>query len=334
MKRGLLDPKDYMIFRQNLTDNTNLAFNANKAYQENYADIMKRSRDGVSSGLELDNASEVERFGNWKNMGWQISPNGIVMAGQMTEQDVDGKKVRALDKTPGALRSMDYLNQAILGRIDKYDYKTPVKTFVDGLGEEKKTVVILGKIEKQGKITSIEDITSRQDINPEDKSVLFKFIQAENDKIKEIAGTNLDSARILYDSAKIAPNGEPYKITTNAQEAKRGNNYILKVVDPDSGGFKYELTDGQKKDAEEFIRTQMRAQYDYKEDVSVVGQVSRDEKRPKSEAEIAKDEKEKKKLRLQICLVNSTMEIKQKPIQLLITLKDLQIKKECLYLIA
>ena len=30
MEQGQLDVKDYTIFRQNLTDNTNLAFNANK----------------------------------------------------------------------------------------------------------------------------------------------------------------------------------------------------------------------------------------------------------------------------------------------------------------
>jgi hypothetical protein len=277
MKRGQLNPKDFMVFRQNLTDNTNLAFNANKAFQENYADIMQRSRDGIASGLELNNAEEVEGFGNWKNIGWEISPNGIVMAGKMVEQDIDGKKVRALDKSPGGLRSVDYLNQAILGRIDKYDYESKVKDFVGGLGKEKQTIIELGKIQQQGKITSKEDITSREDIDPQTKQILYTFLQAENEKIKEIAGTNLDSARILFDSAKVAPNMQPYKITTNPDEAKKGENYILKVVDPDSGGFTYQLTDAQKKDAEEFIRTNMRSQYDYEEDAQAIGAVSRDE---------------------------------------------------------
>lgn len=290
LKAGIMQPKDYTIFRQNLIDNTNLAFNANKAYQEEYANIMQRARDGISSGLELNNAEEVEGFGNWNNIGWHIAPNGVVMAGKMVEQEVDGKKVRTLDKTPGGLRSMNYLNQAILGRIDKYDYLSKVKEFVGNLGEEKKTIVTLGKIQQQGKIRSVEDITSRKDIDPATKQVLFDFIKAENEKIKEIAGTNLDSARILYDSAKTAPNMQPYTITTNPEEAKKGENYILKVVDPDSGGFTYQLTDAQKKDAEEFIRTNMRAQYDYKEEAQVVGAVARD---PEPQAD--KDAREKDK---------------------------------------
>jgi hypothetical protein len=282
LKSGQINPKQYTIFRQNVLDNTNLAFNANKAYQENYGEIMQRARDGISSGLELNNAEEVEGFGDWRNIGWEIAPNGVIMAGKMTEQDINGKKVRALDKTPGGLRSMDYLNQAILGKIDKYDYESQVNSWVKTLGKEKKTIVQLGKIQKQGKITSVEDITSRKDIDPATKQVLFDFIQAENDIIKQIAGTNLDSARLLYDNAKIAPNGKPYIITTNPTEAKQGVNYILKEVDPDTGGFKYALTNDQKKDAEEFIRTQARAKYNYEEEAQVVGQVSRDEPRPQT----------------------------------------------------
>lgn len=273
LKSGQMSVKDYTIFRQNLTDGTNLAFNANKAYQESYADIMARSRDGISSGLELNNAEEVESFGDWRNIGWQIGPNGTIMAGKMIEKDIDGKKVRALDDSPGGLRSMDYLNQAILGRIDKYDYQSKVKNFVDALGKEKKVTTVLGRVGAQGLSQSVEDITSRKDIDPATKQILFDFKKAEDEKVKEIAGTNLDSARILFDSAKTAPNMQPYKITTDPKEAKKGENYILKVVDPNSGGFTYQLTDAQKKDAEEFIRSNMRGQYNYEEEDKVVNQL-------------------------------------------------------------
>ena len=273
LKSGQMSVRDYTIFRQNLIDGTNLAFNANKSYQESFADIMNRSRDGISSGLELNNAEEVEGFGDWRNIGWQIGPNGTIMAGKMVEKEIQGKKVRTLDDSPGGLRSMDYLNQAILGRIDKYDYESKVKGFVDTLGKEKKVTTVLGRVGAQGLSQSVEDITSRQDIDPATKQILFDFKKAEDEKVKEIAGTNLDSARILFDSAKIAPNMQPYKIVTDPKEAKKGENYILKVVDTDSGGFTYQLTDGQKKDAEEFIRSNMRAQYNYEEEDKVVNQL-------------------------------------------------------------
>jgi len=83
LKSGQMSVKDYTIFRQNLIDGTNLAFNANKAFQEGWNLTREREREGISSGLEPQNWAEVEGFGNWRNIGWQIGPNGTVMAGKM-----------------------------------------------------------------------------------------------------------------------------------------------------------------------------------------------------------------------------------------------------------
>jgi hypothetical protein len=42
LKNGQMSPKDYINFRQNVTDGTNLIFNASKGYQEEYARKMHR----------------------------------------------------------------------------------------------------------------------------------------------------------------------------------------------------------------------------------------------------------------------------------------------------
>lgn len=291
LKNGELSPKDYTINRQNLIDNTNLAFNANKAYQERYKVVQDGIKDGTLSIINEENWAEVEGFGNWRNVGWQITPNGTVLAGKMIEEEVDGKKVRTLDKTPGGLRSMDYLNQALYATIEKYDYESKANDWVDTLGKEQNAIAILGRIQQQGKITTEEDITKRTDIIEGDKKIMYNFLQSENDKIKEIAGTNLDSTRILMDSAITAPNMQPYTVTTNAEEAKKGENYILKVVNPETGGFEYQLTDGQKEDAREFIRTNLRAKYDRIKKVDTVSAVQRD---PEPQADKDARERDKK----------------------------------------
>ncbi len=277
LKSGQMSPKDYTIFRQNIIDNTNLAFNANKVYQEKYSDVMQGVRDKKYSQLMADNFSEAEEFGNWGNIGWEISPNGTVMAGKMVEQEVDGKKVRALDRTPGGLRSMNYLNQAMTAQIDFYNYEDKVNGWVDELGKEKTTMVVLGKVQKQGYIKSKDDITSRTDIVDSDKQIMFKFLDAENDQIATIVGNPLDASRVLVDSAIFAPNNKQYSITTSEEEAKANPEKILKVVDPGTGGFSYVISKQQQEDANEFVRGQMRAKYNYEEDAQVVGQVSRDE---------------------------------------------------------
>jgi hypothetical protein len=185
---------------------------------------------------------------------------------------------------------MDYLNQAILSKIDFYDYDPMVKSWVDSLGKEKQTIVALGRIQKQGKITSVNDITSRKDLVPGTKDVLYKFIEAENAKINEIVGDDLDASRILVDSAIMAPNNKQYRSTTSEEDAAKNPEAILKIVDPDSGGFTFKPSEKQKDDAREFIRNQMRSQYDYEEEAQVVGAVARDE-----ESESARKAREEQK---------------------------------------
>jgi hypothetical protein len=262
LKSGQMSPKDYITFRQNLTDNTNLLFNANKGYQEEYARKMQRNRDGISSYLEVDRMKDAEMFGNWRDTGFFIGADGTVMAGKMIEKEVDGKKVRTLDQTPGNLRNIDAINQLILGDIDKYKYEEKVDSFVDALGKDEVTTLALGTYSRQGIGTTVEDITKREYILPGDKAVLLSFIQSENDKIKEIAGTDIQKASILVDSAIIAPNGKPYTLTNDPKEAAKGENFILKEYDPNTRGVVYKISDAQTKDAEDFIRANMRAKYD------------------------------------------------------------------------
>lgn len=288
MEQGQMSVKDYTVFRQNLTDNTNLLFNANKAYQEEYAVKMQRSRDGISSALEPDRMKDAEMFGNWSDTGFYIGPDGTVMAGKMTDKDVDGKKVRTLDQTPGNLRNISTINQLIVGKIDKYDYETKVNSFVDALGKNIETTTVLGKIGAQGLSRTVDDITKRTDIIEGDKKILYNFVQSENDKIKEIAGTDFDKARLLMDSARIAPNGQPYTLTSDPKEAAKGENFILKEYDPSTRGIAYKISKSQSTDAEEFIRSQMRAKYNKIEKEDVVGQLQLQETAEQKEAAAAK----------------------------------------------
>jgi hypothetical protein len=291
LKRGQLNLRDYTINRQNLNDGTDKGFNAMKAYQENYANKMKRYRDDVSGLYELRKMEQAEGFGNFTKAGLFIAPNGRVMAGMKTEKEVDGKKVFVMDDAPGKTASVDWINGMIVGEWNKYDYKSPIKTFVDGLGEEIKVALKLGGITRQGSITSISDITSRVDIDPKTKQELFRFITAENDSIQAVLGTPFDKLSVLLDSAKIArKNGKSYDITQDPEEAKKNPNLILEVINPNTGQGDMVFTDEQTKDAEDFIRGQMRAQYDYKEDKSAVNAVSRDE-----ESEASKKRKDDQK---------------------------------------
>jgi hypothetical protein len=292
LKRGQISLKEYTINRQNINDGTDLAFNALKVYQENYANTMQRYRDGKASLYETRKREQGEGFGNWNKAGLFIAPNGKVMSGMKTEKIINGQKVFTMDDAPGKTASVDWVNGMLIGEWDKYDYTAPVKTFVDNLGEEKKTAIKLGGITRQGKIESVEDITSRVDIDPTTKQELFRFITAENDAIQAVLGTPFDKLSVLLDHAKVAPNGKPYDITNDPKEAAANQNLVLEVIDPNTGQGAMQFTKEQDKDAADFIRGQMRAQYDYKEEASAVGAVSRDEESEDSKKR-KDDQKEK-----------------------------------------
>jgi hypothetical protein len=272
MKNGRMSVKDYTIFHQNISDNIDLAFNANKAYQENYAEISKRAANGDASALELLNAAQAEKFGDWSKMGWVISPNGTIMAGLKTKKEVGGKEVEVIDDTPGNLASMQSLNGLLLTRIDKYKYEPLIDNFVNGLGEEITTELNKGTLTSQGDIITIEDITSREYLKPGTKEVLSRFLDAENAKIKEIAGTDLDKARILLDSKRITNSNMPYGVTNDPSEADRDPSKILRIYDQVSGGYTYKISKEQDGEITKFLRDQMRAKYDRKVKKEVVSQ--------------------------------------------------------------
>jgi hypothetical protein len=290
LKQGRSSVKDYTMFSQNLSDNVDLAFNAAKAYQDNFKQISDRAKNGDSSGLEMLNAAMAEKFGDWGKMGWIIAPNGTLMVGLKKKETVDGKEVETIDDTPGNTSNVNALNGLLLGRLDRYDYKPKIDAWTSSLGEEKKTISKLGTLSKQGKIETIEDITSRTDIDPTTKQEIYNFMNAENDIIKEVMGTDLDKARMLFDSKKRTANNVPYTVTDDPNEAKGDSSKILRIYNSDTGQYSFKVSEAQTKELEGFVRNQMRSQYDYKETTDVVSQTQRNDK---PEWMVKKEEAEK-----------------------------------------
>lgn len=285
LKSGALSLKDYTIFRQNLNDGTNLAFNANKAYQEEYSKVMN---DDTLSDLVKQNFAEVEGYGNWNQSGLYISKNGTVMAALKTKKTINGKEVYTMDATPGNMQSVDAINQMIYGKIKKFDYVTPTKEFADNLGVEEMSVINKSGLFKQGYVLKTDDITKRTDLSDDEKTILFKFADAENQGIEAMIGTDTNYATLLIDRVNYNKDKKLYETTYSKDEADKNPNKILKVFDPSSGGYKYEISEQQKEEGREFMRNQLRAQYDKKSDVTMSSQLSRNDKPvPNKEADDA-----------------------------------------------
>jgi len=273
LKSGELSLQEYTIRRQNINDGTNLAFNANKAYQEMFTEVMN---DDTLSELVRMNFAEVESFGNWNTAGMYITPNGTVMSAKKEMKIVDGKRVYTMSDKPGDLKSADNLNTAIYGRTKKVDINTPMQSFVDNLGIEQSGIIRKSGLFSQGNVTTIDDITTRN-YTEKERGVLFSFLNAENGIIDSIiGGSDIRISSILVDRVVTNKEGKAYSLTYDPAAAKKDSSLILKGIGP-NGQEVYLPSDDQKQNANEFIRNQLRAKYDRKVDITSTGQLSRND---------------------------------------------------------
>ena len=295
LKSGNLSLKDYTIKTQNLLDGTDTAFSALKDYQAVYGKKMERARNGISSLYELRKMEQVEGFGDFSKSGFYISPaDGRVLIAKKTKKNVDGQDVYVMDSAPGELASVDYVKGLILGEWNKFDTNAVTDSFAKGLGEEMKSIQTqIGTLSRTGLITSTSDITSRTDIDPDTKKILFKFVDAENQMIDSALANPFNRASVLTDNNVSASNGKLYDITSDPTKAKANPNLILEVIDSATGSGTLKFTPEQIKASQDFMRNQVRAKYDYKEDIKTTPQTQLQERRALTPAELERSDKRK-----------------------------------------
>jgi hypothetical protein len=281
LKSGLLDPKDYMVARQNLVDGTKRAFGAMKAFQEQYGELMQRAQKDESSALELDNLEEVQGYGNFSQSGFFIdAPTGKVNVALKEEQIIDGQKVIGLKD--GSSRGMEYIDGSIYGRIDKFKPREALVSIADTLGAEIRASLDPSTLSKLGSITSIEDLRLRTDIDPDTKEVLFEFYSSIKQSVNSIMENPLQKASLLRDTLG-------YTTTLDAAAAAKDPKLILKVIDPATGRGEYQFSEAQNKEAEKWMTGQLLGMIDRKQTIDATAFTP--QPRAQTEAEIGRDER-------------------------------------------
>lgn len=281
LKSGLLDPKDYMVARQNLVDGTKRAFGAMKAFQAQYGELMQRAQKDESSALELDNLEEVQGYGNFSQSGFFIdAPSGKVNVALKEEQEIDGQKVIGLKQ--GSSRGMEYIDGSIYGRIDKFKPREALQGIADTLGEEVRASLSPGTLSKIGSIKSVEDLRQRVDIDPADKTILFEFYSSIKSSVNAVMENPLQKASLLRDTLG-------YRTTLDAAAAAKDPKLILKVIDPATGRGEYKFSEAQNKEAEKWMTGQLLGMIDRKETISSTGVIPRQD--PSAAATSRADEK-------------------------------------------
>ena len=269
MKSGKLDPRDYLIYNQNALDGIDLAFNANKAYQENYQKIIDGVNSEEMSGLTLENAAIAESYGDWNTNGYMMSPEGNLMVGIETEEVINGQKVKKLSK----VTSTNALNGLLLNTIPHNKLEDKINKWVPTLGKNQIAVIKKAGYGKQGMVITKEDITKRTDLSADEKTILFDFVEAEKLKVASLLGTPTNIASILFDTKRTTDSGIDYSATDDPAEATKDPSKILRVYNQNSGTYEFKVSDKQKAEAEKFAFNRMREKYDIIEKVDVGSQL-------------------------------------------------------------
>jgi hypothetical protein len=273
MKQGILDPKDYMIANQNLTDDIRTAYSSMKAFQENYGKLMERAQKDESSAIELARLEKIQGYGNFRQSGFFIdAPTGKLNVGLKEEQIIDGEKVIGLKK--GSTVGMQYIDGAIYGQIDKYKYREPLKEMATSLGKFITSDVTRGTLNSIGYVTSISDARRRIDetkIGSDDKKILYDFYASSFDAIESMLANENHKASILVDA--MASKG--YFWTDDPDVAAKNPKAVLEVIDPNTGRGVMTFTKEQDQAASEFMMQQFLGMIDITEEQKSTGQIQR-----------------------------------------------------------
>ena len=297
LKSGQLDPRQYTIMRQNLTDGTDQAFSLFQNYNAEYDKKMAMMDPNLppnerASAMQTWQMSELEGFGNFKNSKLVINPNSglMSMAKMVPDPNFTGDPANApMVPDMNNLQSVQALENRLKGTVTQYDVMGAADTYLDSLGEDKRAVITgLGQKYTSAVIKTISDATAKQkgswkNMNLADLTAEAKRLGVDIDDLKEITlfseaqdnwvkgqlgigGTA--AASVLLDYKSINPiTSEPYTQLqwSKANEAKaKGDSNIILMKNVD-GRMVPDLTDDQQAEAERVMKTQINIGLDYEE---------------------------------------------------------------------
>jgi hypothetical protein len=288
LKSGQMKLKDYTVARQNILDGTDQAFNLTKEYQANFAEKMERYKTDKSQDLEQWLMAQAEGYSDFNKSQLYINPtDGTLSVAMKEKQIIDGKEVYVMNKNPNQFASVSTLRNQIAGKYDKFNTNAVTDAFVNSLGEEVTSVIKQGaSLTSGGLILNVEDIRKRTDLSEDGKQILYKFADSENQFIQSTLVNPFDRLSVLTNSKKFAPNGMQYGFTYDEAEAKGNPAKILLRRDPSSGQPTPQFTAEQMKVSEDFLRTELRAKYNRKEELKPTPQAQLQERRAPTGGEI------------------------------------------------
>ena len=231
MKAGRLQPSEYMKKKQVLMDGVTQLGDASKSFAADYENAMKRLQNGEAAAQEVFQNEGYDAFRTTEGKGIYVNPaDGRVY---IAKRNPDG----TINNSQSEILSVNKLYARRKDQINKYDVVGQANSNVKVLGE-------IVKAQRSGNVLTLKDVMK----NPQ-------YLKAENDIIKSMTSSPRNIGSVLSDYVG------GYSFTQSEEEAKADSNKIL-LKEDGMGLLMPQLTDAQRKVAEEAIRAQIRVQLD------------------------------------------------------------------------
>ena len=250
LKKGLLKPKDYQLFSQNLLDGTKNAFSLAKDSQTIYAEGQRRYNAQESAYQEQWQLAQGEAFGNFSKSSLQIDP--ISGAVSVVWKEPKGSGINGIVKDSEKYTSISALRGRLTEKINKFDTDGNLKKVVDNMG----TFLDASGVGKG--LKSIEDIKLEPNYKDYQDNIVDQFL---------VNPVNVGS--ILTDTKRVDATGKLYDFTPDPEKQKndKTKNWILLAPDPSgSGKLIPQLTPEQMGDARTSLKNRMDWMLQHKEE--------------------------------------------------------------------
>tara|TARA_R110002073_G_scaffold186656_2_gene345243 strand:+ start:71 stop:2059 length:1989 start_codon:yes stop_codon:yes gene_type:complete len=304
LKSGQLDPKRYMITRQNMADGTEAAFSMFENYNAKYKEIMALKSQNLPYKEQLSllgdySMASIEGFGNYQNTKMVVNPSsGIIsMAKMIPDPNYKGSGEAPLIPDLNNLMTVESMQNRTEGRILKFDVIGSAQGFIGSLGMDKRVVMenigskytaatfkTVSDASQKVRITDMPDEELRKlakEISTKEKPVtvadlqqISLYTEAKRNYIaSQMVGDNA-AASTLVDYKATAPNGKVYEImettpeNTALRDAEDGSGSNIILVKNQNGRMVPSLTEDQKADADRVLDVTIDSGMDYEETVA------------------------------------------------------------------
>lgn len=245
LKSGKLDPKSYMLYRANAESGTNQLFNLQKEYQNQFSTAMERMKKGESQDAETDLKAYYESFADLSKMNPVIDP----MTGQVSLSIMEYDKNNILQPT-GQVTTVQSAYKGLGQKFDKFNVEEATKTVSDRLAPVIKTIITEGTMSQSGRMTTIED--ALQDANTVKAMENYADAYLENP----------------YNISSILTNSlGAYQNDFSRDGSKKSDGSKLMWSVDNYGAWKPNPTEKQRKEAKDYLLTQIKASVAQKEEI-------------------------------------------------------------------